>query len=327
MKRLVICTLAVGLLAARPAFAQHPTHVPAGAFVAGTPLGVTDGGKYMPMSANVKVYGAVVNAESCTYDERRGLIVVANRAANQNEAPNDAFVSLLNHDGSVETPRWIGATRDGLVLNHPFGSVIHQGKLYLADIDGGTADGAPQVAVVRIFDMSTGRPSGEIPVPSSTWLNDLAVAADGTIYATQTGTTDGKVPMLLYKITSAGKVAVLIDGGPLSRPNGVAMDASGNIVVVNTGDDRVMTFLPDGKLIRTEHSAQPGSDGLVILPDGTKYVSSVLHGGVSRLRPGMPAELIASGIPSAASMCFDSGARQLVVPMNLNNAVVLIKVP
>jgi hypothetical protein len=45
-------------------------------------------------------------------------------------------------------------------------------------------------------------------------------------------------------------------------------------------------------------------------------VSSVQNGGVSRIRPGRPAELIARNIPSAASMCYDAGANQLVVPMN-----------
>jgi hypothetical protein len=50
------------------------------------------------------------------------------------------------------------------------------------------------------------------------------------------------------------------------------------------------------------------------MPDGTKYVSSVTPGGVSRIRPGQPAELIAQNIPNAASMCYDAGANQLVIP-------------
>ena len=66
------------------------------------------------MSSNVKVYGAVVNAESCVYDATRDLIVVINRGVNQDQVPNDAFVSLLNHDGSVYTAAWIGATTSRL---------------------------------------------------------------------------------------------------------------------------------------------------------------------------------------------------------------------
>ncbi len=78
--------------------------------------------------------------------------------------------------------------------------------------------------------------------------------------------------------------------------------------------------------MKTERAAQPGNDGLVIMRDGTKYVSSVVHGGVSRIRPGRAAELIARNIPSAASMCYDAGANQLVIPMNANNALAFIRV-
>ena len=69
---------------------------------------------------------------------------------------------------------------------------------------------------------------------------------------------------------------------------------------------------------------QAGNDGIVILRDGTMYVSSVLQGGVSRLRPGQPATLIAHNIPNAASMCYDAGANQLVIPMNANNALAFV---
>ena len=87
----------------------------------------------------------------------------------------------------------------------------------------------------------------------------------------------------------------------------------------------VLTFSPDGKLLKTEQAAQAGNDGIVILRDGTKYVSSVMQGGVSRMRPGQPADLIATNIPNAASMCYDAGANQLVIPMNANNALAFVK--
>jgi hypothetical protein len=98
-------------------------------------------------------------------------------------------------------------------------------------------------------------------------------------------------------------------------------------VVVNMGNPAVLTFSPEGSLVRTEQAAQAGSDGIVIMDDGTKYVSSVVLGGVSRIRPGQAAELIAQNIPSAASMCHNPGAGQLVIPMNANNALAFIKIP
>jgi hypothetical protein len=87
----------------------------------------------------------------------------------------------------------------------------------------------------------------------------------------------------------------------------------------------VLTFSPTGQLVKTESAAQAGNDGLVIMPDGTKYVSSVLNGGVSRIRAGQTAELIARNIPNAASMCYDAGANQLVIPMNPNNGLAFVR--
>ena len=326
--RPVVVTMAAMLVAAAPAAAQPPSAAaPAAAqpFEAGTPLGVTIEGKYTPMSPNVKVYGGVVSAESCSYHPGLNLIMVVNRGAAQNEAPNDGFVSLLNPDGSVHVAKWIGVNRNGLVLNQPFGSDVHAGKLYLADSDGGTADGTPRTSVLRMFDLASGMPAGEIKVPESPWFNDIAVARDGTIYATQTGSADGQVPMRVYKVSPEGKASVLVDGGPLKTPNGIAIDKDGNLVVVNIGSTDILTFSPAGALLKTEQAAQAGNDGLVIMPDGTKYVSSVRMGGVQRIRPGRAAELIATGIPNAASMCFDPKANQLVIPMNPNNAVAFVK--
>ncbi len=298
---------------------------PPGVFEAGAPLGVTVDGRHQPMSTNVRVFGAIVSAESCIYDRSRRLIMVVSRGAAQTEAPNDGFVSLLNPDGSVHTAKWIGASRAGLVLNQPFGSDIQGGRLYLADSDGGTADGAPRVSVIRVFDVASGAPVRAIRVPDSPWFNDIAVAADGTIYATQTGSPDGRVPMRVYRIDPNGSARVLVDGAPLSLPNGIALDPAGNIVVVNLGNRDVMTFSPSGALLATEQAAQSGNDGLVILPDGTRYISSVREGGIQRMRPGRPAELIARNIPSAASMCHDPDRNQLIVPMNPNNAVAIVR--
>lgn len=318
MKRLA--TLAL-LLVGAAADARQTTPAP---FVAGKPLGTVVDGATVPLSRNVRVYGGMVNAESCSFDPSRNLIVVPSRGAAQDEVPNDGFVALLNPDGTLHTARWIGTTRDGLTLNHPFGSEIAGGTLYLADYDGGTADSAPRNAVIRLFDLASGRPTGSISVPGSAGLNDIAVAADGTVYATQTGNAEGTIPMRLYRIPRSGAPVLLVEGAPLARPNGVALDPKGNVVVANMNDTAVLTFSPAGKLIKTERAAQAGSDGLVILSDGTKYVSSVLYGGISRIRPGRPPELIATGIPAAASMCYDPRARRLVVPMNANNAVAFV---
>jgi len=279
-------------------------------FQAGEPLGaVNEAGVRVPMSDNVKVYGSFHFSESCTFDPARNLILAMNNGERGDGTENDGFVSLINPDGSVHTPKWIGATRDGLELHHPLGSAIANGVLYTVD-----------VGYVRSFDLATGRPLRSVQVPDGTLLNGIAATSDGTVYASNT-----RAPERIFKITPDGTVSTFADGAPLAAPNGVAIDLDGNIVVVNVNDNAVITYSPDGEVLRTEYSVEGGNDGVVVTEDGTKYTSSVRFGSVSRIRPGQPAELIATGIPSAASMCYDSVQKQLVIPMNPNFALAFIK--
>ena len=287
-------------------------------FSTGDPIGATnEAGNWQPMSDNVKVFGSFHFSESCTFDPNKNLILAMNTGnRGDNDAgvvasgtpSNDGYVSLINPDGSVHTPKWIGATRDGLELYDPLGSAVKGNVLYT--VDSGH---------VRLFDLATGRPMRSIPVPDSTILNGIAVADDGTVYASNT-----RNPEQMWKVTANGNVSLFADGPPLVQPNGVAIDQDGNIVVINVGDNAVITYNPNGDVIRTEHAVEGGNDGVVVTADGTKYVSSVRYGSVSRIRPGQDAEIIASGIPSAASMCYDSTQNQLVIPLNGNYALAFV---
>jgi hypothetical protein len=302
-----ISTGLVFLIASAGAIAQAPAAT--GEFKAGEPLGtVNEAGVATPLSDNVKVFGSFNFSESCTFDPARNLIVAMNAGAAQEVLPDDGYVSLINPDGSVHTSKWIGATRDGLTLNHPRGSAISDGVLYTVD-----------EGVLRSFDLASGKPLKAVTVTGGTFLNGIGVTADGTAYISNT-----RAPETILKVTADGTVSVFVEGAPLAAPNGVAIDNDGNIVVVNIGNNDVLTFNPAGELILTEHAAESGNDGLVVTEDGTKYVSSVRFGSVSRIRPGEDAEIIATGIPSAASMCYDSVQKQLVVPMNPNNSLAFI---
>ena len=302
------CLAAAALLAlgaAGPAIARAQAQDAAEQpFMAGAPL---------DLSSNAKTFGGFRFAESMAYDEVRDLYVAVNAGIAQDVIPNDGYISLINPDGTTHTLKWIGVDRNGLTLNHPLGSDIINGLLYVADIN-----------VVRWFDMESGEPRGSVVVDDAQRFNDIEVAADGTIWATQTG-TDESGTWRVYRIGPDGDSSVVVEGAPLARPNGIAFDPDGNIVVVNIGDNAVLTFSPDGELVRTEHAVDGGNDGLVVLDDGTKYVSSVRIGTVSRIRPGEAAEVVASGIPSAASMAYDSKRNRLLIPMNNWNAITIVE--
>lgn len=160
-------------------------------FQAGEPIGaVNEAGVRVPMSSNVKVYGSFHFSESCTFDPERNLILAMNNGERGDGTENDGFVSLINPDGSVHTPKWIGVTRDGLELHHPLGSAVRNGVLYTVD-----------VGYIRSFDLATGRPLKSVEVPGSTILNGIAVTDDGTVYASNT-----RAPEVIYKITDRKSV-------------------------------------------------------------------------------------------------------------------------
>ena len=143
----VALALSVGVTAQAPQGGGKPEPFSVGNAL-GLPIAPAADGAFNAMSKNVKVYGAIYSAESCSYDPTRDLIVVPNRGVGQNVQTNNAWVSFINHDGSVHTARWIGLQNPGpqrdnltpkLVLNEPLGSDIVNGVLYLADRDGGTS--------------------------------------------------------------------------------------------------------------------------------------------------------------------------------------------
>ena len=279
------------------------------AFMAGEPLGSTnEAGVKMTMSSNVKVYGSFHFTESCTFDPDKNLVLAMNAGNRDQNADPDGFVSLINPNGSVHTAKWIGATRDGLDLRDPLGSAIANGKLYTVDS-----------GYLRSFDLATGRPLASVAVPGATILNGIGVTADGTAYI-----SNSRDPELIFKVTPDGQSSVFAQGAPINVPNGVAIDLDGNIVVVNINDNAVITYSPDGEVVRIDHAAEGGNDGVIVTEDNTRYVSSVRFGSVSKVVPGQAAEVIATGVPSAASMCYDSVQKQLVIPLNPNNALAFI---
>ena len=301
--------------------------VTGGVVVAQEGIGRNDAdGNYRTLSEGLKVFGGFDFAGSCAYDPGRDLLVVPSMGNRTRDGfVNDGWISLVNHDASVHTLQWLTNNEEtGAFINDPFGVDIVDGVLYVNDRTSNGTEDDPLVAAVTMWDVATGEWMGYLSVSGSTGFNDLAVTADGTIYASESTDPFGLRQGRVFQVNSDGTWSVFAEGDILSRPNGVAIDNDGNIVVVNIDSSDVLTFSPAGEVLMTEHTVDGGDDGIVIMADGTKYVSSVRYGSVSMIPPGGAAELIAVGMPAGASMCYDPTAHQLVVPMNNANALVLV---
>ena len=178
------------------------------------------------------------------------------------------------------TPKWIGATRDGL-----------EDFTILSVARSRMASSTPSTPIRFACLTSSRKALRSIHVPGSSLLNGIAVADDGTIFASNT-----RPDWKLYKVTKDGKSSVLVADGKLNIPNGVAMDPDGNVVVVNIGNRDVITYSPSGKLVRVEQS---GERKRWHRHHGrwNQIRMQRRHGSVSRIRLGKKAEIIASGIP------------------------------
>lgn len=112
--------------------------------------------------------------------------------------------------------------------------------------------------------------------------NDIAIAADGTIYFTdpayQKAAAPGGQPVTgIYRVGADGKVT-LVDGSR-KNPNGIALSPAGDLLYVNAGDGEVRTY-PIAQGIpgagRKFIAGIDGGDGMTLDCHGNLYVTE--HG-------------------------------------------------
>jgi len=259
--------------------------------------------------------------ESVLHEPTSDTYLVSNINGSPLGKDDNGFISKLSPEGKVLELKWIDAAQAGVDLNAPKGLGISNGKLYVTDID-----------VVRSFDLATGKPVATIKIDGSSFLNDIAVGGDGTVYVSDTGLKGGKDGGLepakkdaIYKIDGAGKVTTLIKGEQLKQPNGLFADDKGLWVATWQGGIYRVTL--DGKQETT--IAVPGAqlDGLFQTADGQTIVSSweksMVYLGTS---DGQFSPLV-SELKAPADLGYDSKRGQLLVPLFMDNAVQIQTLP
>jgi len=254
--------------------------------------------------------------ESVLHDPAGDVYLVSNINGVPSDQDDNGFISRLGPDGAVLTLKWIDGASESVTLNAPKGLAIKGDTLYVADID-----------VVRLFDRSTGAPLGERAVPGATFLNDVAVGPDGTVYVTDTGiriTAEGMQETgtdAVYRLTADGVLAVA-QGADLGHPNGIVVDSTG-IVVVSFGSGAVYRIDPaTGARTDLPTPPQGGLDGVVALSDGSFLVSSWTGSRVYRLAAG-GATAVGDSVASPADIGFDAGRGRILIPVFNENKVLI----
>lgn len=247
--------------------------------------------------------------------------------ANINGAPLDkddnGFISKLGKDGKVLELKWISGESADIELNAPKGMGVHEGTLFVADID-----------VVRRFEVATGKALAPIAIEGATFLNDVHVAGD-TVYVSDSGIGADFKPAgtpAIYAIggKDAEPKAVKLEIAEVGLPNGVFAVAKegGDSVYFNgfdmakaihgfdrkTGQALPKLDLPAGSL--------DGLFGLAGEGDAWSFfVSSWETGTVYHVAAPGQFKAIATGLKGPADFGVDTDNKLVIVPVFMENRV------
>ncbi|HEY5372762.1 MAG TPA: hypothetical protein VIK01_03710 [Polyangiaceae bacterium] len=260
-----------------------------------------------------RVTEGIATPESVLYDEANDRYLVSNINGKPDEADNNGYITELSPDGKVIKDKFIAGGVGKVKLDAPKGTGIFAGILYVSDI-----------TVVRKFDLKTGAPKGDIPVPGATFLNDIAVAKDGRVFVSDSGikfTATGPEPTgtdAVYVIEK-GKLKPVAKSKDLAGPNGLLAVDKG-VLVVTFGTNELYRL--DDKGVKQDATKIPGGalDGIAQAGESL-LVSSWQTSTVYRGTLGGTFEPILTELKSPADIGFDSKRKRVLVPRFLESAV------
>jgi hypothetical protein len=260
-----------------------------------------------------RISEGISTPESVLYDEGNDRYLVSNVNGTPDAADNNGYISELSPDGKMVKEKFIAGGVGQVKLSAPKGSGISGGLLYVTDI-----------TVVRLFDLKTGMPKGEIAVPGATFLNDIAVAKDGRVFVSDSGmksAASGFEPTgsdAVYVIEK-GKLKTFAKGRELGGPNGLVAVDNGVLVNTFSGDE---LYRLDEKGAKQQLTKLPAGmlDGLALIGD-VLWVSSWKGSAIYRGALSGKFEVGFAGLSGAADFGFDGKRKRILVPRFLDNAV------
>jgi sugar lactone lactonase YvrE len=255
------------------------------------------------------------------HDSAADVYLVSNLDGMPLEKDGNGFISRVAPDGRMLQLRWIAGGRNGVTLHAPKGSGLRGDTLYVADVD-----------VVRRFHRTTGAPLGEIPVPGATFLNDVAVGADGSVYVTDTGLRMGAGRMqasgtdAVYRITPDRRLATVAKGPELGSPNGLVVDADGGLTVAGMSSGEVYR-LANGARTPLRAPRRGQLDGVVRTRGGALLVSDWKRSAAYHVRADADPVIAIRSLPSPADIGYDARRDRVLVPQMTTNRVEFHPVP
>jgi sugar lactone lactonase YvrE len=246
--------------------------------------------------------------ESVVYDQATNVFYVSNINGAVMQKDGNGFITRIKPDGTILERKWVTG------LNAPTGLALRDRKLYVADVD----------ELVEI-NAASGHINRRYKAKGAIFLNDVAIAEDGTVYASDT-------PMNTIWRLKDGKFEPWFANDDLNHPNGLLVQGN-KLIVASFGnmpsegqrqeiagllevnvDDQTITPLGKGEAIGN-------LDGLELLNPGDYLVTDWAAGVLYRVdAKGKVTQLIDLNQGSADLAAFPD-KKTVLIPMMLDNTL------
>ncbi len=239
--------------------------------------------------------------------------LVSNVAGQPAEKNGLGYISQLNKKGQITTKKW------AIGFNAPKGLGIYGKNLYVADID-----------VVALVDLNNGKIKKRFKAEGATFLNDIEITSDGTVFITDTFGGNA-----IYRIKDE-EISLWLKNNLLSYPNGLKVKDDELFVAswgVVTNPETFETEVPGvllavslkDKSIRTLTEPFGNLDGLGIFGDGF-LVSDWISGEIMTIDKNNKIQAILNLKPGAADFGVFDNRKTLLIPQMLEGKLTAYKI-
>ena len=246
--------------------------------------------------------------ESVAHDPVTDVLYVSNINGAVMQKDGNGFITRLKPDGTIIERQWVKG------LNAPTGLAVRDRTLYVADVDE-----------LLEINAASGRIEKRHKAKNAIFLNDVAVAEDGTVYATDT-------PMNTIWRLKDGTFEPWLTNDDLNGPNGVMVQGDKLIVasfgkMPSNGQKQelagLLTVSLEDKKVAPLGKGKPvgNLDGLQELKPGVFLVTDWAGAALYRIDSKGKADQLINLNQGSADLTYFPAKKTVVIPMMLDNTL------